>query len=330
MTEATVTDAPVNDHAIVRVTDASISYRASALGGCFRALWAARNGHQPKSPPDAMQQIFDRGHEIEDIVLDRMVQDGWQIYDRQKEIVIPVPIDTEIPCFIVGHIDALGVPPEGLNPLDPEAHLYEHLIEVKGFGPSFMSQFHRHGLNGFMRYKIQTGAYCVGVPTSSMAFVVYEKEADTYSTQFIENEVKEWELHALVLAVEEMYRKGILPTCTNEYPCPYYYLHDPKETPMPLDPIQDTLVTSYLNLSEQIKVLTDARKMISGQLETSINWVEGQPTSYDATGAVVVVTANPQQLDRPKLAQLLQDAELEWNDYLLPSSGHHLRINPKK
>jgi len=275
-----------------------------------------------------MQTIFDRGHEIEDIVLDRMVEDGWQIYDRQREIIIPVPIDTEVPCYVVGHIDALGVPPVGANPADPEAHLFEHLVEVKGFGKSYMDSYRLHGLNA--RYKVQVGSYCVGIPTSTCAFAVYDKENDTYHVDFIENQVKEWELHTIVLAVEEMYRTGTLPSCTNEYPCPYYYLHDPKETPMPLDATQDTLVTSYLALSDQIKILTDARSMISNQLKDSINWVDGAPTSYDATGAVVVVTQNPQALDRPKIQQLLVDAELDPDDYLLPSTGWHLRINAKK
>lgn len=323
-------DHSVNDYAIVRVTDAGIYYRASALGGCFRALWAARNGHEPKSPPDGMQAIFDRGHEIEDIVLDRMVEDGWNIYDRQREIIIPLELQLDPPCFIVGHIDALGTPPPGLNPADPESHLFEHLIEVKGFGPQLMSQFNRQGLNAFPRYKIQTGAYCRGIPCGDIAFSVYDKEADTYSVRFYNNEVEAWQLEAIVLSVEEMYRTGTLPTCTNEYPCPYYYLHDPKEMPMPLDQVQDVLVDACLNLGEQIKILEDARKMLMSQLKDSINWVEGAPTSYSASHANLTVIENARALNRQKIFQLLTDAEEDPDDYLLPSSGYYLRLNPIK
>ena len=318
-----------NDHAIVSVTDAGIFYRASALGGCFRALWAARNGFQAKDPPDAMQKIFDRGHEIEDIVLDRMESDGWKIYDRQKEVVVPVP-GTDPPCYIVGHIDAHGQPPEGLNSADPESHTFEHVVEIKGFGPGYLAQYKRHGLDFSPRYKIQAGAYAVGSPCGDIAFSVYDKETDTYKVDFYTNEVLEWQLHALVLSVEEMTRTHQIPTCTNDYPCPYYYLHDPKEAPMPLDELQNTMVDSYLALSEQIKMLESARKMVTDKLKESIAYVDGAPSSYDATGAVVVVVENPQALDRPRIQKLLIDAGEDPDEYLLPSSGYHLRINPKK
>lgn len=324
-----MTEATALDHAIVRVTDAGVFYRASALGGCFRALWAARNGFEPKDPPDAMQAIFDRGHEIEDIVLARMESDGWTIYDRQKEVIVPVP-GTDPPCFIVGHIDAHGQPPEGLNATDPEAHLFEHVVEVKGFGRSYMDQYRQHGLNGFPTYKIQAGAYAIGSPCADIAFSVYDKESDSYSVQFIENEVPEWQLHALVLAVEEMTRKQEIPSCTNVYPCPYYYMHDAKEVPMPLDALQNTYVESYLALSDQIKTLENARKIVTDQLKESLNWVDGDPMSYDSTRALVTVTHNAQALDRPKLFKLLQDAGEDPDNYLLPSTGWHLRISPKK
>jgi hypothetical protein len=324
-----VTEATELDHAIVRVTDAGVFYRASALGGCFRALWAARNGFEAKSPPDAMQQIFDRGHEIEDIVLNRMEADGWTIYDRQKEITIPIP-GTDPPCFIVGHIDAHGTPPEGLNPTDPESHLFEHVVEVKGFGRSYMDRYRQSGLKAFPQYRIQAGAYAIGSRCGDIVFTVYDKESDTYSVQFIENDVPEWQLHALVLAVEEMTRKAELPSCTNNYPCPYYYMHDPKEMPMPLDALQNTYVESYLNLSEQIKLLTDARTMVTDQLKTSLDWVDGDPMSYDASRAIVTVVQNTPSLDRPKLFKLLQDAGEDPDNYLLPSSGWHLRISAKK
>lgn len=320
-----------NDHAIVRVTDAGIYYRASALGGCFRALWAARNEHPPKDPPDAMQAIFDRGHEIEDIVLDRLVAEGWNIYDRQREIIIPMEIATDPPCFIVGHIDALGAPPEGLFPDEPESHLFEHVIEVKGFGKSLMDKWRLHGFSAFPRYKIQAGAYLRGIPCGDLLMAIYEK--DTEQIHFSHHPdlgVEAWQLEAIVLSVEECFKTGQIPSCTNEYPCPYYYLHDPKETPMPLDPTQDTFVTAYLALSEQIKLLTDARTVVSNQLKDSINYVDGAPTSYDSSKAIVVITANPQSLDRPKIFELLTAAGEDPDNYLLPSTGFHLRINPKK
>lgn len=326
----TTTEQPTNDHAIVRVTDDGVFYRASALGGCFRALWAARNGHSPKAPPDHMQTIFDRGHEIEDLVLDRMVADGWEIYDRQREIILPVPIQSDIPCFIVGHIDALGVPPVGLNPNDPEAHLFEHLVEVKGFGPGYLSKYRSQGLAGFPRYKIQTGAYCMGIPCADMAFTVYDKTTDTYRVDFIENKVTEWQLHALVLATEEMYRTGTLPSCTGEYPCPYYYLHDPKETPVPLAPLGNTLVTARINIDEQIKILEDAKAIVTGQLMQEIGYTEGAPSSYDATDAIVTVVHNPARTDMPKIRELLIAAGEDPDDYLIPGNGWHIRLNPKK
>jgi hypothetical protein len=323
------TEATHNDHAIVRVAEDGIYYRASALGGCFRALWAARNSYEPKSPPDHMQTIFDRGHEIEDLVLDQLVADGWTIYDRQREVIIPVDIPSDIPIFIVGHIDALGIPPVGVSS-DPEANLFPHVVEVKGFGPDYYAKYLREGINGFPRYSVQAGAYCIGIPCGDLAFVVYEKETEAIHVSFHENKIPEWHLSAIVLAVEEMTRKNEIPTCTNDYPCPYYYLHDPKEMPMPLDPLASTLVQSIVNIDEQAKLLKSARDICMNQLKDAINWVEGQPLSYDSESGVVNVSMNPVGWDNKKIAQLLTDAELDADDYRTKSSGWHLRIVPKK
>jgi hypothetical protein len=327
----TSTTESVNDRPIVQVTDAGIFYRASALGGCFRALWAARQGFEPKSPPANMQAIFDEGHRIEEMVLDRLEAEGWNIYNRQKEIQVPVNLPSELPIFITGHLDALGCPPEGLNARDPEAHLFEHIIEIKGFGSSNMEQYKRSGLKAFPRYRHQIAAYSVGVPCGDVAFVVYEKETDKIRVDFFQPDVPEWELTTIILAVEEMVSKQQIPKCDAlDYPCPYYYLHDPKEMPMPLALDADMLVTAILTIDEQRKILNDARSVLMGQLEEKIGWVEGAPMSYDSTRAIVVVTANPRSLDRQKILDLLTEAELDPADYEKPSHGHHLRFNIKK
>jgi hypothetical protein len=323
-TEATANDAP-----IVQVTDAGVFYRASALGGCFRALWAARNGYDRKPPPERLQAAFDQGHEIEELVIQRLIEEGWNIYDQQREIVIDADLAIDYPVHIVGHIDALGMPPEGKNVKDPEAHLFEHLVEIKGLGPDLFRKYKTQGIKAFPRYTHQIAAYCAGIPCADVALVIYEKETGEIHVEFFENKIPKWELSAICLAVEEMTRTQTLPTCTNEYGCPYYYMHDPKDVAVPLAPTADTLVQALLNIEEQRKTLDEARKMMIGQLEEIINWVEGAPMSYDSSLAVINVVMNPRSLDTAKIRQLLDDAELDPEDYTRPSSGWHLRINPK-
>ena len=201
------------DHAIVTETPDGIYYRASALGGCLRALWAARSG-QPAAPtPAKMQAVFDRGHEIEPIVINMLKEQGWNIYDKQKEVILPVtfeefpdtvsqtPPPITKPLFILGHIDALGAPPPGIS--GPESHPFEHVIEIKGFGPDLWAKYKAGGLRGMFGYSVQTSAYQYA-GFADLAFVVYNKETGELDIQFFERPVLErWELDVIVAVVEE-------------------------------------------------------------------------------------------------------------------------------
>ena len=324
------------DHAIVTETPDGIYYRASALGGCLRALWAARSG-QPAAPtPAKMQAVFDRGHEIEPIVINMLKEQGWNIYDEQKEVILPVtfeefpdtvsqtPPPITKPLFILGHIDALGAPPPGIS--GPESHTFEHVIEIKGFGPDLWAKYKAGGLRGMFGYSVQTSAYQYALGFADLAFVVYNKETGELDIQFFERPVLErWELDVIVAVVEECYRSSQMPSCTLNYPCPYYHLHDPLPVPSAL---VDTLAVTYLNIGEQIKTLEATRKAISGKIKNLLP--EGEADKWQSADVGLSLSPNASSWNTEALDDLLTKAELDRDDYRKSGTGTQLRITDRR
>src|SRR5487761_1974079 len=117
---------------IVQVLPTRIIYRASSLGSCRRALWAARNSYTPKPFPESFQKIFARGHEIEDITKSILLEHGYVLINNQYELHIDLgPVRTLRPVWILGHIDC-DSSTTGDNYV---------LTEIKGFGPDFLAKY---------------------------------------------------------------------------------------------------------------------------------------------------------------------------------------------
>ena len=324
------------DHAIVTETDTGIYYRASALGGCLRALWAARKGMPAAPTPAKMQEVFDRGHEIEPIVINMLKEQGWNIYDEQKEVILPVtfeefpdsvsqvPPPITKPLYVLGHVDALGAPPPGLS--GPEADGFEHVIEIKGFGPDLWAKYKAGGLRGMFGYAVQCSAYQYALGFADLAFVVYNKETGELDIQFFERPVLErWELDVIVAVVEECYRTSQMPSCTLNYPCPYYQLHDPLPVPSPL---VDSLAITYLSISNQIRTLEATRKAISGKIKDLLPADEA--SKWQSESVTLSLSDNASSWDTEKLDDLLTKAELDRDEYRKPGSGQSLRITSRR
>ena len=134
----------------VYVEAGHIYYRASALGNCPRALFAARNGEQPTPFPDNIQKAFDRGTELEPVAIAQLRANGFTITNQQKEVVLPITANISV----VGHIDGMAV----CAPVLPDYPLA--LLEVKAFSNSTLDQWLTHKLDGFTHYKMAAISLC--------------------------------------------------------------------------------------------------------------------------------------------------------------------------
>ena len=123
----------MSDAPIVSTDGHEVLYRASALGGCLRRLWAARNEMDARPVPKAMQVKFEEGHMYEQPILDALSARGWTIFGQQSEIKFEVGKSYNgKTIYVVGHVDALGHPPDTI-PLPIDVKAFGHASYVASF-----------------------------------------------------------------------------------------------------------------------------------------------------------------------------------------------------
>lgn len=195
-------------------------FRASALGGCLRALVAARLGYDPLPFDEAAELRMEEGNLHEPIIVEWLERDGWTVVDQQKLVELTVA-DTLV---VRGHIDGVG----GRGAHDPA-----RLVEIKAMGEAPFKQWVADRFKSNERYAWQVSAYmhALGLPG---LFVVKNRnsgEVDVFKLD--EAPIPLAKIKARVAQVEAIARRGDFPDCDTEYlwNCPYRFLHDQKELP---------------------------------------------------------------------------------------------------
>lgn len=250
--------------AYVNVYDDTITYRASALGSCMNALVAARLGYREMPTPPKLKKIFEAGNALEDIAIAKMLDMGFPIADRQREVVLQVT-DT---IAVVGHIDGRttinGIPV---------------VFDVKSQGQRAWQDTDRAfdiwSQPLFAKYLWQFSVYSLvlGERPVVVRIMRNDGEAEGVCADDIHEmdvlEVPEDRLYSIddikarVLEVERLAQRDTPPACTeNSYGCPYAYIHqsDEDEDVMALftqsaDTPYDELVAQHQEISTQIKAL---------------------------------------------------------------------------
>ena len=233
---------------IVTVDERLIEYRASAVGGCSRALVCAGLGYEGHQPPDWMQEKFDEGHTLEPVVV------GWlkegrafntrgggtesfhdvgreqEPHDLQVGVVEQDGVDYTV--VVRAHSDAMG-----------KIGGFEVDIEIKCVGDDLWGDFRSKGLAGLHHYAWQVSArmHAHGLP---VAFVVARKKGslskgdleivDVLVEIVTEPPIPMRDFKRRLLKVEnaigDAEADAELPPCDiRQYPCLYWYLHDDTE-----------------------------------------------------------------------------------------------------
>jgi hypothetical protein len=286
-----------------------INYRASALGGCLKRLWASRMQYAPKPPPANMQKVFDEGTELEPIIL-KKVHDEYDIklYDHQKEIKFYVGDSVDKPVFIVGHIDACdhnNVP-----------------IDAKAFSQSTWDKFYSQGIEAFPYYLWQGWAYAYGMNAPGFRLAIYNKDTEELriETYYLpDNPLDQFKLR--IASVENLLGFDP-PSCDNSYPCPFYYLHDAiDKAELPLN--AQILLTVYNKLTLKLKSLGDSRKEVSDKL---LDELSSRGSSFSHSDYTVSIVDNPKRLDTKAVLKLLEEAEVDSEEFYTPGKGQHIQV----
>ena len=222
-------------------------YRASSLGYSLEALVAPHLGFEPVNPPEFIQRAFDEGTRIEPLAIEKLKAAGWDIRTKQKEVNANGDYQMEVTLkvvpdkvMVVGHIDGIGS-------LLTEFPL--SVIEIKMMADQSWRAFKKHGWDApglVQKYKWQMSAYCLatGLPHVMAAWnkdteemVIEFRDEPFYTIADIATKLRDAEIHIA---------RGIVPEGCEDFPCPYYYLHPPKDEVARADGELEGLLQSWL------------------------------------------------------------------------------------
>lgn len=319
---------------IVSIWSDRINYRASAVGGCLRSLWAARNHFTPKPITEKFQAIFNRGHELEEITKDILRANDWVIVNNGYEVNCTLGAMVELlPINIVGHIDC-----------ESRSQYTKRFIvtEIKGFGKDFLHRYQSTDINGFPMYAAQVSAYVHGRKTeggyTNWRFIVYDKTRTTlpedHITRLIIRDYEKppltkTELRELILPVELMTVNNRTDPgqmqCINSYPCPFFYLHD-EPTYIQLSTKQLAMVRAIRAFDDKIKQLEQSkqkfRHVLQGQLATGMK--------YSGSNFKVYFSDKPDRLNQEAAKTILSSAGVDYTDYMIKGEGKQMNIRENR
>lgn len=309
----------------VYLTDTRIIYRASSLGHCFRRLVAARMNFQPAPIPANLQKAFDEGNAKEEIILATMEMSDppWQLWDKQGLVELHVGTNHEgKELYVVGHYDALGQRFDDNHSMP---------VDVKAFAPSTIAKWKDQGFAGFPYYAFQQSVYAIGTGSTQFAMPIYNKETgeldiEVHDTIPVDYEQIQEKVFQVEEAIENSLAVANIP-CTDEYGCPYFYLHDAKDLSVIPDEALDA-VTAYTNVKKKIDMYEKVRSVLRDQLLELLPY-DDQHKTFSNHDMSITVAKNPRRLDMDAIKELLKAADVDIKDYYLEGSGVNLRIKMK-
>jgi hypothetical protein len=324
---------------IVQILPDEIIYRASSVGSCPRKLWAARSGYPAAATSDKMQAVFDRGHELEPIILNALTTlHGWELRNFQGEVFFQVfTLPSGVTVSVIGHYDAEArypIPGQLANPTHDAGWSEWFPCDVKGFGPDLVSEYLSNGLRNLPHYEWQQSIYMLGHPTAKGYLMpVWDKEKSELlisSLYPMPNTVTLAAIEEKLMAVEMAYINSTMPECTNEYPCPYFALHDEK-TPATTELPESAhlFVTARQNADAKVKLWQSVKDTMTAQI-ISILGEKDFKTEWE--GNKISIIPNSSKFNTNHAKDLLKEAgfDLDADEFKIPGTGYKLIIESPK
>jgi len=310
-----------------------VYYRASALGGCFTSLVAARLKYVATKPAATVQKAYDRGHSTEAKVKDMMRAEGWKIWDEQARV--EVPISSRI--SIVGSIDGKVMGKVGGEIM---------LGELKSQSHDEWDNFARYGWDSGLwpKYKWQVSSYMIA--TELPAAVVRARvdksgEIDGIDIEYIGQPFYTTnELRLKVLTAEWMAQRMELPQCDKPiFGCPYWYLpeHDPDVNEGRMQISEESfeeVCVEYEKARAEAKRYKDERDRLRPLVDSEIVTRAGDGAQKLLTvGGVKVTKYEQNNPPRTDWSQMIEDGVLTEevvSTYTSQSKGWRLRVTLPK
>lgn len=265
-------------------------HRMSGYGGCIRAQVAAMIGMKPMGPPEWLQTIYDSGTAHEDVCIDAMRAEGYEVEDQQREVIIEIDEGVQL----VGHLDGTVT-----RPFIPRADIYipenlrRRVLEVKS--PNAWGRFQKAHLTNdwseplMHKYGFQISGYMHPMGMEAVIACVDDGVVKTFTIEvppFTLAQIK-----ARIRDIESFAADGKLPTLCSQDDgdgCPFRYLHE-GQAEVEEDTALDAMVADYEEYQSRKKdaeeLLKIQRTAILAHLGDSMQRVTGSSkvTRYTTT-----------------------------------------------
>ena len=244
--------------------------RASALGGCTRAMAALAAGFDKMEAPDSMQRRFDDGHLHEESILAEMgAKTGLTIEGHQDTVVLKIKPGLEVR----GHVD--GTCHDGTS---------KGVAEAKAFSDLMFKKYQSQGLATLEGYQYQLTVYMLGLGATFAIYGVKNKNSGLVDVMRIDATPKTkaevvkraLEIQKVVLAARDHNPPAVEMTCDrSQFPCPVFYLHEEKPVAEVLeDEVLKGLVEAYDKAREEAKVAEETKSRLADEIKMRLATME--------------------------------------------------------
>lgn len=238
-------------------------YRASALGSCERELIAHRRGMSGSPTPDWLQTRFDEGHDWEDRILERFMEDqrvALRGYQARGTILVGKNV------AVRGSIDA---------------ETDDAVIDAKFLGPDLYRKLIKDGIGAFPHYMWQQAVYAHALEKSRICLAMGLKDIEGEGEDRKVVGIKEmhylWvdvadlptlgQIKARVLRLEKLAEGDGWPDCPSpfQYPCPFDYLHDEVDVAIEVEGEGAELLSDAADKDRAIRLLEAEVKKLKAE-----------------------------------------------------------------
>lgn len=299
------------------------------MGGCTKALIAARIGYQPTSGGmDRMGVLFAEGDLHEETVVKRLEIEEYVVSDRQREL--SCRIDTKAQITVQGHIDGILTG----HPFGP------YLLEIKSMGVKEYGQWlkTRWDTPGLIqKYKWQVSFYmnCLQMP---LFFVVKNRNNGQVDKSTVTDPFYSLlQISERIEGIEQAAAEGELPeTCDwRQWPCPFSYLEEDSETAVAVAATTTTIpgvLTDHERTIEQLAIEYD--KCRAAVKAATLEREEAQQALLTAAGSSSMVVGRARVTQFEGVTEFVdRDKMIEdgvWGKYRKETMWSGLRVSVKK
>lgn len=217
--------------------DGAVTIRASAIGKCSRALWAALNEIDSVAPNERIEDILNEGHLHEQAVRELLESEG-AVLSPQEEVTLWIIPDK---LKIVGHVDG-------------DITNWNQVWEGKALGKEGFRRFVNVGFDAYPEYPWQISVYMIALDKPALYTVKSRDDGQIIRMVINEPPISIEEISDKALGVLRAWENHEMPSCDPErYLCSYYFLHDELEEDEPIQTVEDPYVEAAAGALAEIR-----------------------------------------------------------------------------